>query len=141
MSTIGVVQDLTGFFLSAGIVGAGIAVLCALVALISLAQGAAGVAGGATAVWIGGALLSLTSGFSGQWLPAIIAGGSLIASLILGGLARVVVRSLPERVRVAPAEASDAPTVTAPATTPATTTIAHPARQLSVRAVTPESIR
>lgn len=137
MSTIGVVQDLTGFFLSAGIVGATIAVLCGLIALVALARGAAGVAGGAAAVWIGGALLSLTSGFSGQWLPAIIAAVSLISGLALGGLARIVLRSLPKRVKATSSEASDTPKVTAPAVT----TIAQPARQLSVRAVTPESIR
>ncbi|WP_417509475.1 hypothetical protein [Microbacterium sp.] len=133
MSTIGVTQDLTGFFLSAGIVGAAIAVLCALIALIALALGAAGVTGGAAAVWIGGALLSLTSGFSGQWLPAIIAGGALLAALTLGGVARVVVRALQNR----PVVASEAPAVAAPAVT----TIAQPARQLGVRTVTPESIR
>ncbi|MGP6169908.1 hypothetical protein ACTU6V_01715 [Microbacterium sp. A204] len=133
MSTIGVVQDLTGFFLSVGMVGAGVAVLCALIALTALAQGAAGVTGGAVAVWIGGALLSLTSGFSGQWLPAIIAGGSLVAALALGGVARVVLRSLQLRVKAVPVEASEAAATV--------TTIAQPARQLSVRTVTPESIR
>src|SRR4051794_8566181 len=107
MSTIGVLQDLTGFFLSAGIIGAAVAILCALIALIALALGSAAFAGGAVAVWIGGALLSLTSGFSGQWLPAILAGGSLVVALVLGGVARALVRALQAREKAAPAEVSE----------------------------------
>jgi hypothetical protein len=147
MSTIGVLQDLTGFFLSAGIIGAAVAILCALIALIALALGSAAFAGGAVAVWIGGALLSLTSGFSGQWLPAILAGGSLVVALVLGGVARALVRALQAREKAAPAEVSESaaivvPAVAAPAVAaPAVAAIAQSARQLSVRTATPESIR
>lgn len=108
MSTIGVVRDLTEFFLSAGWVGAALAALCALVVLIALARGSGAVAGGAAAVWIGGALLSLTAGFSGQWWPAIVAGASLAAALVLGGGVRLLVRTWENRADAAPTAASDA---------------------------------
>lgn len=136
MSTIGVVHDLTEFFSSVGIIGAGIAVLCALIALVALAYGAAGVAGGAAAVWIVGALLSLTSGFSGQWMPTIVAVGALVLALALGGAARSVVRSFQARPKPEPVDAPATPLVPggeAKAT--------HAPRRVSVRTATPESIR
>ncbi|MGO2746537.1 MAG: hypothetical protein ACTIAO_08045, partial [Microbacterium sp.] len=96
----------------------------------------AGVTGGAVAVWIGGALLSLTSGFSGQWIPALVAVGALALALILGAVARVAVRAFQARPKPERAQASTvavAPAPTAPA--------ARPSRRVSVRTVTPESIR
>jgi len=129
MSTIGMVRDLSEVFLWIGSAGAGIAVLCALVALFALARGAAGLAGGAVAVWIGGAMLSLTSGFSGQWIPALVATGALVVALVVGALLRPVVRSFEARPKTEIVEpvASSAPAV--------------PRRVVGVRTVAPESIR
>lgn len=144
MSTIGVVHDLTEFFLSIGIVGAGIAALCALIAIVALARGAAGVAGGAVAVWIGGALLSLTSGFSGQWIPALVAAGSLVLALVLGGAARGAVRTFQARPKPEPVGGPAPAPVAAPAAPSlpaAVAAAAHAPRRVSVRTVTPESIR
>lgn len=97
MSSIGVVRDLSEFFLAVGYVGAGIALLCAIIAAVALARAAAGVCGGAVAVWIGGALLSLAAGFSGEWMLLLISVGALVAALTLGGVARAVLRRRPER--------------------------------------------
>lgn len=102
MSSIGVVRDLSEFFLAVGYVGAGIAVLCALIAAVALVRAAAGLCGGAVAVWIGGALLSLAAGFSGEWMPSLISIGALVVALTLGGLARAVVRGRPERPKPEP---------------------------------------
>lgn len=97
MSSIGVMRDLAGFFLPVGIVGASIAILCAIIAAVALARGAAGLAGGAVGCWIVGALLSLTAGFSGQWLPLVAAGIALVAALVLGPVARAVIRRIPAK--------------------------------------------
>lgn len=94
MAVVGVVRDLTELFTWIGFIGAGIAVICALLALVALARGAASVAGGAAAVWIGGAMMSIASGFSGQWMPALIAFGALAAGLAIGGAVRPIVRSV-----------------------------------------------
>lgn len=115
MSSIGLVRDLSELFLWVGIAGSGIALICAIVALIALAMGAVGVAGGASAAWIGGALLSLASGFSGQWVPAIVAGGALVAALVLGAVARSVVLGFERRPKPEPVASS----ATAPASAPA----------------------
>jgi len=80
-----------------GFIGAGIAVLCAIVAGVALARGAAGLCGGATAVWIGGMMLSIAAGFSGQWIPTAVAGGALVAALVIGVLVRAVLRRRPAR--------------------------------------------
>jgi len=103
MSSIGVVRDLAEFFMPIGIVGAVLAFVCALVAAVALARGSAGVCGGAVAVWIGAAMLSLSSGFSGAWTPALVAAGALVAGLIVGGVLRAVVSTSaarPKPVRV-----------------------------------------
>src|SRR5690606_12941060 len=102
MSSIGVVRDLAGFFLPIGYIGASIAVLCAIVALVALARGAAGLAGGAVGCWIVGAMLSLAAGFSGQWWLVATAGAALIAALVLGAVARAVIKRMP--ARTAPVE-------------------------------------
>ncbi len=117
MSSIGLVRDLSELFLWVGIAGAGIALICAIVALIALAMGAAGVAGGASAAWIGGALLSLASGFSGQWAPAIVAAGGLVVALVLGAVARSIGQAFERRPKPEPmvSSAAAAPSsVTAP---------------------------
>ncbi len=97
MSTIGVFRDLAAFFLPFGIIGAVIAVACAIVVLLAVARSAAGVVGGATGVWIVGAVMSLASGFSGQWIPAIVAGSALIVALVAGLGLRVAVRAIEAR--------------------------------------------
>ena len=97
MSSIGVLRDLAGFFLPMGFVGAAIAVLCAIIAAVALARGAAGLAGGAIGGWIVGAMLSLTAGFSGQWLLLAASGASLVAALVLGSLARMVISRIPPK--------------------------------------------
>lgn len=132
MSTIGMVRDLSEVFLWIGSAGAGIALLCALVALFALARGAAGLAGGAVAVWIGGALLSLTSGFSGQWIPTLVATGALTGALVVGALLRPVVRAFEARPKVEPIEHAASPVAGAPSA---------PRRVVAVRTVASESIR
>ncbi|HWK77780.1 MAG TPA: hypothetical protein VNR69_08600 [Microbacterium sp.] len=138
MSTIGMVRDLAEFFLWVGISGAGIALVCAIVALVALAFGAAGIAGGASAAWIGGALLSLTSGFSGQWIPALAAVGGLVAALVLGGLARPLVRAF--QARPTPQRPEVTASVTPPAPAPVSSVKSAP-RIVGVRTVASESIR
>lgn len=135
MSTIGIVRDLAEIFLWVGIAGAVLASLCAVAVGIALAAGSAGFAGGAGAVWIGGALLSLTSGFSGQWLPALAAAGALIAALVLGPVARAVLRRIPARPKPERAIAEPAPAA------PASAAPASPPRMVGVRTVASESIR
>lgn len=132
MSTIGMVRDIAEFFLWIGFAGAGIAVLCALIALFALARGSAGLAGGAAAVWIGGALLSLTAGFSGQWIPTLVALGALVAALILGGILRPVVRTFQARPKTEQPEPSASPSGGSSPT---------PRRVVGVRTVASESIR
>lgn len=103
MSSLGVLRDLSEIFLPIGIVGAAIAALCAFVVMIALVRGAAGVVGGAAAVWVGGALLSLASGFTGDWVPALVAVGSLVVALVVGGMLRGVVAAVmsrPKRAQV-----------------------------------------
>lgn len=130
MSTIGVVRDLAEVFLWIGLAGAGLALLCAIAVVVALALGAAGVTGGAVAVWIGGAMLSLTPGFSGQWIPALVAAGALVAALVLGAIARMVVRRFEARPKPEPVA------VTAPTAAPSA-----PRRIVGVRTVASESIR
>lgn len=141
MSTIGIVRDLAEVFLWVGIAGAGLAVLCAIVAAVALAAGSAGWAGGASAVWIGGAMLSLTSGFSGQWLPAIIAGGALMAGLILGAVARSIIRGVERRPKPEPAEDVATGSATASASAAPAASPVPPRRIVGVHTVTSESIR
>lgn len=97
MSSLGVLRDLAAFFLPIGYVGTAIAVLCAFIAAVALARGAAGLAGGAVGCWIVGAVLSVTAGFSGQWLLLAVSGGALVAALVLGSVAHAVISRIPAR--------------------------------------------
>jgi hypothetical protein len=133
MSTIGMVRDLAGFFLWVGIAGAAVAVLCAIIVAIAISVGSAGVAGGSGAVWIGGTLLSLTAGFSGQWIPLLAAAGALLLAVVLGPIARRIVRAYQERPKPEP--------VSAPAGAAAASTASGAPRMVSVRTVASESIR
>lgn len=97
MSSMSALRELAAFFLPVGFVGAGIAILCAIIAGVALARGAAGLSGGATAVWIVGMLLSVAAGFSGQWIPTAAAGGALVVALVIGALVRLVLGRRPAR--------------------------------------------
>lgn len=102
MSSVGVLRDLAEFFLPIGIIGGALAVLCAIVAGVALARGAAGLCGGSAAVWIGGAMMSVAAGFSGVWIPALASVIALAAGLVLGGVARTVMRVFEARPQPVP---------------------------------------
>lgn len=98
MTSSGVVQGLAEFFLPIGVFGAGFAAVCAIVAGMALVQGRAGLCGGAVGMWIVGAMLSVSSGFSGEWTPLLTAVVALAVALAVGGGIRaVVVGRRPER--------------------------------------------
>lgn len=80
--------------------------LCALIAGVALARGAAGLAGGAVGGWIVGTMLSLTAGFSDQWWLVGAACAALVAALVLGAMARVVIKRLPSRPTAVEADAA-----------------------------------
>lgn len=86
MTTLTILNDLTAVLVPLGVLGAAIAVAGALLAGIAFALGAAELGGGAAAFWIGGAILSITAGFAGQWAPTVFA---LAALLLVGGGAAV----------------------------------------------------
>lgn len=114
MSSMSALRELAAFFMPVGLVGAGIALLCAIVAAVALARGAAGLCGGATAVWIVGMMLSIAAGFSGQWVPTAAAGAALIMALVIGALVRMVLMKRPARPeRPEPVGAGSAPVATA----------------------------
>lgn len=73
-----------------GIVGAVLAVLCAVVAGIAIMRGAGGLAGGAVGVWIPAAVLSLAASFAQQWTPLLVSGAALVGMLILGAVGRAI---------------------------------------------------
>lgn len=97
MNSLSLALGLGALFGPIGWLGAGIAVICAAVAGVALAKGSAGVSAGAAGVWIVGAVLSLAGGFAQEWLPVLVSGGALVAALILGSIARMVVRELATR--------------------------------------------
>jgi len=91
MSTLALTKALASLFVPIGMVGTGIAVICAVLVAYAIARGAAGLAGGGAGVWIVGALLSLLASFATQWMPFIIAAAALGAALVVGLAARGVV--------------------------------------------------
>jgi hypothetical protein len=93
---------LAALFVPIGIVGAAIALICALIVAFALARRAAGLAGGAAGVWIVGALLSWASGFADLWLPLFVSLGALGAALVIGSLLRVLVGSVSRREQLEP---------------------------------------
>ncbi|WP_243228502.1 hypothetical protein [Microbacterium sp. CIAB417] len=97
VSSTAVANGLAGLFVPIGIVGAGIAVLCALVAAVTIARGSNGMAGGAIGVWIVGALLSVAAVFATVWMPLLVSGVALVAALVIGGIVRAVLSARPER--------------------------------------------
>jgi hypothetical protein len=92
MSSFRVVHELSTVMVPIGIVGAVLAVVCAIVAGAAIVRGAGGLSGGAVGVWIPFALLSSTASFANQWLPLIVAVAALIAMLVLGGVIRAIVK-------------------------------------------------
>ncbi len=94
VSSVSLVRDLTQVFVPIGLFGTAVAVLCALIALIAMARGRAGAVGMAVGGWIVGAMLSLAASFAKDWMPVTIAGVALIAALVLGAAARMLVQTL-----------------------------------------------
>lgn len=108
MTTQALTSALAGVFVPMGIAGAALAVLCAIVALVAVTAGRVGLIGGAVGVWIVGAMLSIASGFAGDWRPAVVAVAALAAALILGSTLRPLGRFFARRT-------TDAARVAAPA--------------------------
>lgn len=104
MSTLAVTNTLATFFVPIGIVGAALAIVCALVAAFAIARGAAGLAGGAIGVWIVGALLSLAASFATQWMPLFVALIALAVGIVLGGVIRMLVATTRVKPVTAPIE-------------------------------------
>ena len=97
MTTQALTSALAGMFVPMGLAGAALAVLCAIVALVAVAAGRVGLSGGSAGVWIVGAMLSVASGFAGDWLPTTVAVAALAVALLLGSMLRPLVRLLAGR--------------------------------------------
>ena len=97
ITTFEVAGALGAVFAPIGVAGAALGVLCAVVALVAVAAGRGGLSAGAGAVWIAGALLSVASGFAGDWMPTAVAVVALAAALLLGSMLRPLVRLLTSR--------------------------------------------
>lgn len=93
MTTSRVASDLAAIMVPIGVVGAVLAVVCAVVAAVAIARGAGGLTGGAVGVWIPAAMVSSVAGFGSQWTPLIVSGSALVGLLVLGGVARAIVRA------------------------------------------------
>jgi hypothetical protein len=91
MTTFRLANDLAAVMVPIGMVGAGLAVICAIVAGVAIMRGAGGLSGGAVGVWIPFALMSFTASFANQWLPLIVSGAALAAMLVIGGVVRAIV--------------------------------------------------
>lgn len=141
MSTLGVVRSLGELFLWIGVAGGALALLCGIVLIIALARASAGVVGGAVAVWIGAALLSLAAGFSGQWIPSLVAAGALVAGLIIGALARSAVHAIAFRPRPEQVTASDPVPAAPPVPMAPPAPVVPKIRPASARTALSESIR
>jgi len=142
MSTLAVTSTLASVFVPIGVTGAVIAVGCALVAAVAVARGAAGLAGGAVGIWIVGALLSMCASFAMLWAPFFVAAGALVAAFVVGGVARMLVRSASRARANAPARVATTTTAAAGATVQSTPsqgaerTVRTPARGIPSRPVT-----
>ncbi|MFB7249432.1 hypothetical protein [Microbacterium sp. NPDC056234] len=108
MTSTAVFNELAGVFVSIGVGGAAIAVLCALIAMIALIRDSEGVVGGAIAGWIVGTMLSAAAVFAHNWMPTLVSGIALVVALTAGGIVRAIVVGRPARpvVAVRPAEAA-----------------------------------
>lgn len=92
MTTFRVANELAEVMVPIGYVGAGLAIICAVVAGIAIARGAGGLSGGAVGLWIVFALMSFTASFAHQWTPLLASCVALGAMLVIGGLGRAVTR-------------------------------------------------
>lgn len=93
MTTMRVASDLAAVMVPIGYAGAVLAAIFAIVAAIAIVRGAGGLAGGAVGLWIVGALMSVAASFAQEWTPLIVACGSLVAMLIIGGVVRALVNA------------------------------------------------
>jgi hypothetical protein len=141
MSTLAVTNTLASVFVPIGIVGAAIAVVCALITAFALARGAAGLAGGGVGVWIVGALLSLCASFAMLWTPFLIAVGALVAAFVAGAVLRPLFRGVTlTRTTVPAAAATAAAPAAAQEAAPRVGAPRTPARSVPARAIT-ETVR
>jgi hypothetical protein len=99
-------HELAAFLVPLGIIGAAVAVLCAVIAGIAIARGAGGLAGGAVGLWIPATVLSLTASFAHEWTPLIVAGAALVGMLVVGTVLRVIIGSAASRAALHPATAA-----------------------------------
>jgi hypothetical protein len=99
-------HELAAFLVPLGIIGAAVAVLCAVIAGIAIARGAGGLAGGAVGLWIPATVLSLTASFAHEWTPLIVAGAALVGMLVVGTVLRVIIGSAEARAALRPATAA-----------------------------------
>jgi len=93
MTTLRVASDLAAVMVPIGYVGAALAAICAIVAAIAIIRGAGGLTGGAVALWIVCALMSVAASFASVWTPLILAGGALVAMLVIGFVVRAIVNA------------------------------------------------
>lgn len=114
MTTQALTSALAGVFVPMGIAGAALGVLCAIVALVAVTAGRVGLIGGAVGVWIVGAMLSIASGFAGDWRPAVVAVAALAAALVLGAVLRPSARLLAARMRPDAAPGAPSPAALSP---------------------------
>lgn len=92
MSTLAVTNTLVSVFVPVGIAGAVIALTCALVAAFAMARGSAGVCAGAVGVWIVATMLSLSASFASEWMPVLVSLAAMGGALVIGGIARLLLR-------------------------------------------------
>lgn len=102
MTTFRMANELAAVMVPLGIIGAALAVVCAIVAGAAIMRGAVGLSGGAVGVWIPFALLSFTASFANQWVPLLVAGAALVAMLIIGGVVRGIVKATASARRTRP---------------------------------------
>lgn len=112
MTSSRVAHELAAFLVPLGIIGAAVAVLCAVIAGIAIARGAGGLAGGAVGLWIPATVLSLTASFAHEWTPLIVAGAALVGMLVVGTVLRVIIGSAESRAALRPATAATAAEIT-----------------------------
>lgn len=119
MTSLGVSNSLSAVLVPIGMIGAALAVMCAIVAGIAVARGAAGLSGGAVGLWIPSAMLSVTASFANEWMPLWTSAAALVAMLVLGGTVRAIVSA---------AQTAEPPYPRAAAPASAAASLARPAR-------------
>lgn len=128
-TTLSVANGLSAIMVPIGIVGAALAVICAIVAGIAIMRGAAGLCGGAVGLWIPCAIVSASASFGSQWMPLQVSAAALIGMLVIGAVVRAIVNTAQ-----APTTGSAATPVAAPkAARAATRTVAPVTGTLAVQ--------